>query len=349
MIFWIDLGLCLLLAALVTYIMIFLYHRESLRGMTIKTKIAYLISRVPDEDSSAWPHVLAGVLACLGFCLLIGSVVATMSFVSADFNRHSTALTAGSLVFAVLISAVSFWTLWQTKKIEQLQGSNIENFRELMEAMVRDMEAINTDFIANNSRAREHHRIYLVTTNPLFGKLSFPSARVTQQFEDAMRHNAAHAGRSGDNGRDNSGFSMEILCGNADAIRIFHRTFFRGKGEELAAADDHQVVRACEETERVIRSLNEASGSVIVHRAARVPKTQFAIIGNIVYEFILDAPGFQSEVHRARRIGDRVACERFLETFKLLRDLSAPDDFDGSKARRLNLVGGTQVEVASST
>jgi hypothetical protein len=339
---WVNAGLLLVLAALMTYVLIYFFYRNSLLGVPLRGKLSYLISRVPDEDSPAWPHVLGGVLMCLGFCLLVGSYVALMPFVSADFNRHSTALTAGGLMFAVLISAVSFWTLWQTKKIEQIQGSNVGSFRELIEMMVRDMESLSDDFRANNNRVREHHRVFLVTTNPYFGKLSFPFDKVTQKFEDAMSHNAKHVKSSSSPDRT-EGFQMEVLCGDLSAIVKFHQIFYRGKGEVVAATDDNQVVKASQDTEAFIRRLNEDAGCEIVHRAQRVPKTQFAIIGNVVYEFILEAPGFQSEIHRARRIGDKVACDRFLETFRLLKDLSVKGDTPDERRKLLSFeLGGSQ-------
>jgi len=319
---WMNIGIIFLVIAAATFGVVFLINRDALIGYRWSQKLSLLLTHIPDADAAAWPHVFGGVSLFLGICLLVGAAVANMSFVVADFNRHSAALTAGGFAFAVMVSVVSFLTLGQTKKIEQAQGANIDGFRDLIRKIHRDLKAVNDDFLTNNFRAREHHRVFLITSNPFLGRLSYPTDPIAGEFSDALRHSAECVGHApAALGRDT--FTFEVICGNPDVIRQFHREFYRGPGGTLAPEDDPQVKTASEMAERLIAELNTAAGKTIVHRVPRVPKTQFSVVGNVVYEFILETPGFHSEVHRARRIGDKVVCDRFLETFHLLKELAA--------------------------
>jgi hypothetical protein len=324
--FWFTLGLSCFALSVVIYVCLYLGFRTSFLGLSFSDKIAHLISHVPDDDSPAWPHILAGVLFCMGLCLSVGVSVSSLQFVTSNPNAHSMALTASGLVFGVLISSISFWTLWQTKRIEQAQGSNINGFRELITAIAKEIEFINKDFRENNKRiGREHHRVFLVTTNPYFGHLSFTGdVESTDRFADAMRHAAENVHFSGDNA-DDERFKMEILCGDRQAIQGFHQTFY-GKAGAQADQNDSKVVKASHETEHFLSELQAkadpmATGTPnLISRAEKIPKTQFAIVGNCVFEFILETPGYQSEIRRARRIREKVVCDRFRETFELLKE-----------------------------
>jgi hypothetical protein len=354
---WLLLGLGSLAISLVIYWCIYWNSRVLLRRLNIRDLISDLISHVPKDDSPAWPHILAGVFACLGTCLLAGFFVASLLSKSQNVNSHGIALTSGELVFAVLISGISFWTLCQTKRIELIQGSNIDGFRGLIQALTEEIEFVNNDF-SRYKRARIHHRIYLVTTNPYFGLLSFGRDDTdTARFENALRQAARHV-ESTKALCEEERFKIEILCGAEETIRRFHETFYRSRehrafspngdpseqatdqqngitsvpqSEQLPQEDerstnhDREIADATTRTTKFITDLDTEAEKQICFLAKHVPKTQFAIIGNVVFEFILETPGLQTEIHKARLIREKIVCDRFVETFAMLRRLGELD------------------------
>jgi hypothetical protein len=135
-----------------------------------------------------------------------------------------------------------------------------------------------------------------------------------------MRSAAACVRRSrGGHGK----FQFEIICGSEKTIDLFHRTYYRRGAGGLAPSRDPDVLEADRTAERFIRELSGAARTGIATRVRAIPKTQFAVVGNVVFEFILDAPGRRAptEINRARRIEEAVTCNRFAETFKILKQL----------------------------
>jgi len=110
---WIILGCVSSGIAMLSYFLIYRSSRTFFIGRHWRDIISDLISHVPNEKDPALPHILAGVFACLGICLLLGVLVASLLSGNQNVNSHNIALTTGALVFAVLISTVSFWTLYQ--------------------------------------------------------------------------------------------------------------------------------------------------------------------------------------------------------------------------------------------
>ncbi len=311
---WIILGILSLLGAVVLYVRMYRKARTSFMGLKMRVLLSDLISHVDNEDDTALPHIFAGVLGSLGVCLLTGAVIGSALNGAQELNTHSIALTSGGLMFAVLISGISFWTLYQTKRIEEIQGSVISSFRGLIEAMTDQLRRVNDDFRLNRFNAHEHHRVLIVTTNPCFGLLSFPDEKFTEDFADEMRHAASNVNRGAE--KDGEKYKMEILCGSPEIIMQFHRNFYKTPG-------DLRIEQKSQKTETFIKVLETEAGTNIVSRANEILNTQFAIIGNVVFEFVLETPGHETEIHQARRIREKVVCDRFRELFDLLKRLSA--------------------------
>ena len=319
---WLISGTIATCISLVVYTSIYIYYRQSFFGMSVWDKLTYLISHVPDDRSAAWPHICAGVLFCAGVCLIGGTMIAGLPFVVKKFDQHATALTAGSLIFGVLISVISFWTLWQTKRIEQLQGANITGFKNLVAAITHEIERVNRDFLDHGNRASVGHRVLLATTNPYFGLLSFPDTIEERRFANAMC-DAAKNVRSSANG--NRKFQMRILCANADHVHSFNDDFFK-KAEPAQSEDERKQATktADERTEKFVSDLETYAADQVVKRQSAIPMLQFAVVGNVVFEFILLEPrtGASTGIAGARKIEDRLVCDRFCKHLDLLERLS---------------------------
>jgi hypothetical protein len=317
---WLAVGGALVLGGILVYLRLFFAHEGAFVGQKFTEVLYNLASHVPDDNRSAGLHILAGVMLTCGIAFVAAGAVITMPFVATDMANNSLLLTATGLVFGMEISVLSFWTLWQTRRIEQNQGSDISSFPALIIALNQEIERLLADLRAHNFSARSYHRIYLITTNPFFGKLSFPTDEFTIDFENTLLKAAKWVAEC-KNAGGSTQMDFQILCGDNCALEQFHRAFYRNGTSGDAEADP----RAVEATRSAAMLLEEmvkrAGGSPILHRVKGIPKMQFAVVGNTVFEFILDNPGFQSEIHRARRIREKVMCDRFVETFQILKEL----------------------------
>lgn len=307
---WFGAGLVIVGGAL--YSCIFVRHRLAFRGLSRWNVLSNLVSQAPSDDARAYPHVLAGVLTCTGGCLLLGAWIGSMTFVRNNFSYHGTALTSSGLVFGVLISFISFWTLCQTKRIERLQGYEIEGFERLTELMAEQLDKINREFRDSHMEANRYHRFYLATTNPYFGVLSFPNSHATSDFRSAVLDAANNVELSG-----HRPFELRLICGTNAAMEEMSRQFFN---QSLAYRGKDAIQQECERansaTDKFLKDIeNHAPGTIV--RSNFIPEIQFAIIGNTVYEFILlePRPGGGTSIAGARRIEDGVVSERFRRQF----------------------------------
>lgn len=316
---WFFAGAISAIVSLIVYVLLYRCYKDSFLGMSLLDKLMYLVSHVPDDRSPAWPHITAGVLFCGGLCLMAGTAIACLPFVEKNLGQHGTALTAGSLVFGVLISMISFWTLWQTKRIEQLQGINITGFRNLVVVITREIERVNKDFLAHGCRASVNHRIFLATTNPCFGYLSFPHSKEERGFANAMGDAGKNVAAS--RGKGARTFQMKVLCGEESLVHSFNEAYFKNAEPGLTEEKRTEAVKdADEHTEKFISGLDANAKEAVVKRQKNLPTVQFAVVGNVVLEFILLEPrsGASTGLAGARRIEDRLVCDRFCQQLELL-------------------------------
>lgn len=316
---WLVVGFVLTVLGLATYLRLYFVHVKSFTGLRLRQVFYQLVSHVPDDDRSAGLHILAGVMFTCGVAFVLGGTVVTMPFVTGDADNNSLFLTTAGFVFGVEISILSFWTLWQTRRIEQNQGSDIASFTGLISGLAEDMEQLLGDLKARNFSATSYHRIYLVTTNPFLGELSFPREDSTIRFGNALR-NAARWVAESSHGGSTEGLDFQILCGDVQAIGRFHEGFF-GTLNQPVKSSDPRVSTATAKVEKGLQDLESEAGKKVVHRLKSVPPVQFAVVGHSVFEFLIDSQGSQSEIQKARRIRERVMCDRFVETFKILKQL----------------------------
>ena len=322
---WIVAGMIFFALGVYTYRKIAGENKDRLALLSRREKLAALFSYVPTDPSirpTPIKHILAGVLVFIGLSLFVGGLLSHL-VVDPNYNEHSAALTIAGVIFALLISGLSFWTLWQTKKIESLQGAHISGFKKLTSDRADAINKLHENFVDHGHSASTHHRVVLVTKNPYFGVLSFyqDSARVERRFKTALTTIAEDVQRSvGD-----TKFNLTILCGDESTIQNFNKEFFENKSPQDNQQDrEAKIRRANELTEEFLSKLSAEAKTQVVFRGAEIPDIQFAIIGNTVFEFILLEPrqGSITGIAGARKIDDALVCNRFIEHFKLIKKLN---------------------------
>ena len=311
-------GAFCILIGLVGYNWLYWQARADLSGLTFRETLGQLFSHLPDDSSAAWPHILSGVSLAVGVSLVGG--FALEGFAAQFDSRVPTGIgaTLAGSIFGAEIGAVAFWTLWQTKRIERGQGVMVLGFSALITAMSREMNSLWNEIEQSQWIPQSHHRFLLVTTNPWFGMLSHPSATATIEFKEKL----ARLALATQNCRATNGppFRFGILMGNPERVRAFHENYFTHLTDEAARSD--AVDTADKKLDGFVRELVQAGAyDSDIMRKASVPAFQFAVIGGVVFEFILDTVDGATEVRRARILRERLLCERFVQTYGVLREL----------------------------
>ncbi|HVF58885.1 MAG TPA: hypothetical protein VNJ70_03620 [Thermoanaerobaculia bacterium] len=312
---WIG-ALCIVIG-LAGYNWLYWRARGDFSGFAFRETIAQLVSHLPDDDSAAWPHILSGVALTVGVSLVSGFAIEGFA---AQFDGRvptGTGATLAGIIFGAEIGAISFWTLWQTKRIERGQGQMVHGFSALATAMSREMKFLWEELERSSWVPQADHRFLLVTTNPWFGMLSSPHSKSTTEFREGLER-LAHAVTSCKNSKPR-GFTFGILMGDAERLKEFHELYF---SDLSGAAKDAAVQGATDKLNGLIDTLLKYGvDRDNIKEKVSVPAFQFAVIGGVVFEFILDTVGGTTEVHRARMLRERVLCERFVQTYRVLEAL----------------------------
>lgn len=302
-------------------------RKKEVSDKGFKRNLEYYIAYVPSQESKASHHIVAGACLSLGICIIFGIVVATviMWIDNPGIHYHHIIFEAGGFAFAVLISLISFWTLWQTKKIEHLQGFDVSDLTALLKHLNKEILRIASDYDAkHHKKAQDYHRFLLVTTNPFLGLLSYPDDEDTNGFLGSLnRLKMIKIAENADKDDKNNSkkFRFEILCADETRMEEFHKEFFLKKEgsvvtEELKEKINHNTAL----TEDYLKQFMTPETPDIVHRRKEIPKfPQFAIVGNMVFEFTLEARAPFTEVTETHIVMDRKRCDMYEETFKLLK------------------------------
>src|ERR1051325_649691 len=136
---WIFLGIGVLSTVLGLYLCYRMYRRLAEKIGFFKD-LPRLISHVPHSTITAKNHIWAGVFLFSGVSMIAGMICA-MIF-SSDMNLQSYMATSAGLGLGMLTLTLSFWTLYQTKKLERLQGENINRFDELIASITNRIETL---------------------------------------------------------------------------------------------------------------------------------------------------------------------------------------------------------------
>jgi hypothetical protein len=329
---WLGFGIFLILIGLYIYAsrIIPLKRKELIDKGFIKN-LEYYIAYVPSDDSKAWHHIVAGVCTSIGICLVIGVGIAAL-IVCQDHDGmdfHHVIFESSGLVFAIFISGISFWTLWQTKKIEHLQGFNVSDLSALLKHLNKEIKRIIDDYNSkNNKRALDYHRFFLITSNPFLGLLSYPNDEDTQNFLGSLESLKTIKVIEQSN-KNTDKFRIEIVCVDEEHMKIFHTEFYsnrekkqnnngKKKNNDLSDEVKEKIQKANSITENLLKEYN---GHNIITRVKEVPKfPQFAIVGNKVFEFTLEARSPFTEVTETHIVVDRKRADMYEKTFYLLKN-----------------------------
>ncbi|MGE5340684.1 MAG: class I SAM-dependent methyltransferase [Candidatus Omnitrophota bacterium] len=296
----------------------FLYLKPGLNWKKFEATISVL----PDENKDKpWSQIVSGMITSFAICMIIGSFMALLFSKNLNTNIHSFALTTASLFFGVLISFISFWTLWQTKRIEKQTGDIIHGFKELVEALSHELRELVKDFYDNQGIAKKYHRVYFITTNPFFGMLSERLKKnVELEFKQALEAVADCVSLSRDSENQ---FVFKIICGDDTALKNFHNDFYSFIADR--ERKKNVVEKISSKVSDGLLSLENRAGQQIFTRLREVPPTQFMIIGNIIYEWIIEADGKEeySEVFDTSKKDDTRTCQKYIKTFEALQRLSS--------------------------
>ncbi|NJD23498.1 MAG: class I SAM-dependent methyltransferase [Melioribacter sp.] len=283
--------------------------------------IPNIISFIPSKKSSPWDHVKGGIFSSLGLCLFFAAIITTFFNGMNNIDIHSFELTIAGLIFAILISFITFWTFWQTKQIDHKLGYNINGFKNLVQELTQRLNKLNEDFTnTHKHHAHKFHRVYFMTTNPFFGMLSENLAEERDPFQKALQLMALNVSYSKNgilNNNSKQEFIFKVACGNKFALDKFHRDFY---GSDIETAN-----KKTNETLALMEQMESLAGRQIFYKLNVVPDTQFMIISNDLYEWILEAnPNQQlSDVFSTGvKEEDQRICDRFKNTFEKIIELS---------------------------
>ena len=316
-----TLAIILFFVCLIDFIYVYGRHRDTLGTKSLHDRLKHVLFHVPDECSNAWPHVLGLVTGLLGLCITAGASFGWLVSDNDDVGSlHSFSIGASAFLFAAVVSCVSVWTLWQTMRIDHKVGYRITGFVDLIQELTKEIERLTKDFIETHSqRAVEYHHVALVTTNPFLGMLSYPEESFTFKFEGALHTVARCVNASIAFNREHCHtivFGFEVICGDNAALQTFHETFYEDGTDKVERA-----TRMTAEVEKRIQDHEQSARRKIYTRVAKVPPTQFLVVGDAVYEFTLEALGQRSEIYDTDVRQDRRAAKKSLATFEILKGI----------------------------
>jgi len=330
----------MVLTGLSVYLSLFFHHREVFDRQNAVKTIFDLISHVPEAKAGPGAHIFAGVSVVGGIAVGLAAVI--LDVVVPTERSAGTIVSLSSLILGVVFSAIALWTLWQTRRLDFQLGFQISGFHDLIVHINKEIkDLIRSVQSAYAMRPQPFHRVYLVTTNPFFGRLSHPHSPETTDFLSylftlaqfvAQTHRASVADANAEP------LVFKIICGTSEAINNFHREFYgtRPGAEEL-------IARADDDAERAIREIDkwavDAGADPIFCRKSRIPRVQFMIAGNTLYEFTMDSVNNQTEIYNTNVSRDSRYCNAFIDNFGLLlnsSDGSAPSTIGKSASRQAN-------------
>lgn len=302
--------LLVFMSAYLYYFKIWKINRSNLpNGDNFKKSIEYIISYSP--FAKVIHHILAGISLFAGLGLIFGYGLG-LYLRDSDLAFHSGAISISSAIFSVLTAMITFWTLNQTKKIDLQQGYRINDFKSLISHMNKQISWVHDSYIREYNRsAQEFHRVFIITEHPFFGTMSFPDDNATlelksnfRKLKDILQHDK------------DSKFIFQIVCGNTNCIESFINNYHESINDEEIKSK--KVISAKKFFESEIKQFSDLG---VVSRKQKIPTfPQFAIIGNNVYEFIIQAESPQTEIIETHVVMDRNKCKLYIETFNLLKD-----------------------------
>jgi hypothetical protein len=279
-----------------------------------------LFSHLPVSESGPAPHVIAGASLLSGLSLLVGIFLADRLGEEGRFFEITIA--SAGLLIAVAFSFVTIWTLWQTRRIDFRAGYKIFDFLDLIRKLNLELDALNKSYVdVYKKRAQPFHRVYLVTTEPFLGSLSYRDSPESDAFRGHLDRLSRHRADSLRNGNGGQKFEFHVVCGDSETICNFHRNFYAGTDQseteiELAAtAANHDI-------DRFNKMVQETGHEGPFYRTDKIPPVQFMVIGNKLFEFTLESQGSMTEIFNTQVVFDTRFCKNYIETFGIFKQVA---------------------------
>jgi len=304
----------------IIYWVLFLRNQPVFTNQSWKKTLVDLISHLPDSTSGPGAHIFAGVFFASGVSGIISIIIADA--ISSPDQLHGMIISTNSLLIAALFSSVTLWTLWQARRISYQSGYQIHDFHDLISHVNNDLEDL-CDSISNvyNMKPQPFHRVYLVTKQPFLGMLTYPVSPETRKFKQHLITLSSYAANSiaaKEGGKAINPLVFEIICGTENVISQFHKEYYQG-----GSKSKQEIKQLGEDVELEIRQMDEKLQAVGAHgpfyRTVKVPKVQFMIIGNKLYEFTLHPGNSVTEIFNTQVVTDSRYCNAYIETFSILR------------------------------
>lgn len=297
---------------------------------SILRDIPRLIAHVP--DASAGHHIAAGVLLFSGLSLLAGAGYSQLFCSKLDWNSYLATSSGLMLGFFTLI--LSFWTLWQTKRLERLQGERIDRFDSLIKIIGKEIEDMIARYLQGHDRSSDLFRVCIVTNNPYFGVITYPNGDVTIAFSATMNNLCKHIQnyrvKKAKKSRlaTDKGFRLRIVCADSVNLSTFNKQYFD------AADGQAGLEEVNKQSESFLGEICSLLGAECVTRLPIVlPDVQFVIVGNVVYEFVLEAPEDQNQdrgtnICHTRRVEDQALADRYERHMSFFESLARMKSID---------------------
>jgi len=318
-------SLILLIIGGFTYTFLYRKYRVLREDKSTSEAVIDIISHVPEIGAGPGPHILAGISLVCGFSLLSSTIISDIVAPKGEFIAYL--VSVSSLSIAAVFSSISMWTLWQARRLEFQAGYKIHDFYHLIINLNKDLEALLVSIRESyHLKAQPFHRVYLITTQPFLGMLSYPNSEASNKFKSLLKQCVdVYYDTILDFNLENAKniFEFHVLCGDCELFKKFHQSFYQNSGVDAKKINNINI-----EVETEIDALNKKvkrgnSKDLIksdlgpFHRMKAVPSVQFMIIGNKLYEFTLEAGNSQSEIFNTQVVHDSRYCEAYIKNFNL--------------------------------
>lgn len=320
-------SLFLIVVGMLTYFYLYSTYRVLREDKTTSEAIIDIISHVPEAGARPGPHILAGVSLVCGVSLSLAAMISDIVAPAKEFVAYLVSLS--SLMIAAAFSSISMWTLWQARRLEFQAGYKIHDFYQLISKLNCELELLLSSLRGHyQMKSQPFHRVYLITTQPFLGMLSYPNSDATNKFKGLVHQCAdAHYKTVFEYNHKNcdSYFDFHILCGDNTLLKNFHEKFYDNK----SGYDEKKIISLSQEVEKEIQDINDRAERANgvdnrikkdlgpFHRVKVIPSVQFMVIGNKLFEFTLEAGNSQSEIFNTQVVHDSRYCESYINNFRL--------------------------------
>ena len=299
------------------------YHRiyssnyAHFRGKTRSQAFLALFSHVDSVHTGPAPHIISGVLTLAGGVGLI-SLAVLRFLIPSKFDAAMT-LSLFSAIAVLFFAAIEIWTLWQAKRIAFDKGYIVSDFKTLIRQLTEELklmeQSIRIDYELQPER--QIHRFYAVAPHFFFGMLSFPRERITRDYRNALVDLCEVRGACTES------FPIDIICSDDASIHEWHMKYFRlsrDKDAKIKSADE-TFNALLNDMDREARRPDETDYSIF-SRMEDVPKVQFMIIGNKLFEFTMNSANNSTNIFNTQVVSDARLCDAYIEQYKFIKNLA---------------------------